>query len=102
LIKIATTWEGIQAAKVLLKSKIKCNMTLIFHKAQAIAVAQSKIFLISPFVGRILDWYKKDTGKTYEDPAEDPGVISVTEIFNYFKKHKHETVIMGASFRSTG
>ena len=77
-------------------------MTLIFHKAQAIAVAESKLFLISPFVGRILDWHKKETGKAYENPAEDPGVMSVTEIYNYFKKFNFQTVIMGASFRNTG
>lgn len=78
LIKIASTWEGIKAGEALLKNKIKCNMTLVFHKIQAIACADSKLFLISPFVGRILDWNKKEYSKTYENPADDPGVISVT------------------------
>lgn len=100
LIKIATTWEGIKAAEVLNKSKIKCNMTLIFHIAQAVAVAHSKLFLISPFVGRILDCNKKEYNKTYDNPADDPGVISVTEIFNYYAAHKAKTIIMGASFRN--
>ncbi len=78
LIKIASTWEGIKAGEALLKNKIKCNMTLVFHKIQAIACADSKLFLISPFVGRILDWNKKEYSKTYDNPADDPGVISVT------------------------
>lgn len=77
-------------------------MTLVFDKIQAIACADKKLFLISPFVGRILDWNKKEHNKTYENPAEDPGVVSVTEIFNYFKKFGHETIVMGASFRNTG
>lgn len=102
LIKIASTWEGIKASEVLLKKKIKCNMTLVFHMIQAIACAEAKAFLISPFVGRILDWNKNEYKKTYEDPKEDPGVISVTNIFNYFKKYDHKTVVMGASFRNTG
>jgi transaldolase len=100
LIKIAATWEGIKAAEMLLKNKIKCNLTLVFHKVQAIACAQSRLFLISPFVGRILDWFKKKTGNTYQNPIEDPGVISVTEIYNYFKKYNFKTIVMGASFRS--
>ena len=78
LIKIASTWEGIKAGEALLKNKIKCNMTLVFHRIQAIACADSKLFLISPFVGRILDWNKKEYSKTYENPADDPGVLSVT------------------------
>ena len=102
LIKLASTWEGIKAGEILKKDKIKCNMTLVFHKIQAIACANSSLFLISPFVGRILDWYKKETGKNYENPKEDPGVISVTEIYNYYKKYGYETIVMGASFRSTG
>lgn len=102
LIKIASTWEGIKAGEILLKSKIKCNMTLVFHKIQAVACADSKLFLISPFVGRILDWFKKETGKTYENHAEDPGVQSVTEIYNYYKYFGIKTFVMGASFRSTG
>lgn len=102
LIKIASTWEGIKAGEALLKNKIKCNMTLVFHKVQAIACAESRLFLISPFVGRILDWFKKDTGKTYENHAEDPGVQSVTEIYNYYKRFGIKTIVMGASFRSTG
>lgn len=88
------------AGQALRKDKIKCNMTLVFHKVQAIACANSQLFLISPFVGRILDWFKKDTGKNYENPAEDPGVISVTQIFNYYKKFDYKTIVMGASFRS--
>jgi transaldolase len=78
LIKIASTWEGIKAGETLLKNKIKCNMTLVFHQIQAVACANSKLFLISPFVGRILDWFKKDTGKTEYQASEDPGVVSVT------------------------
>ena len=102
LIKIASTWEGIKAGEMLLKNKIKCNMTLVFHRAQAIACAQSHLFLISPFVGRILDWFKKKTGNAYQNHAEDPGVLSVTEIYNYFKRFGFKTIVMGASFRSTG
>jgi transaldolase len=102
LIKVATTWEGIKAGEALLKSKIRCNMTLVFHKIQAVACADAKLFLISPFVGRILDWNKKEFSKTYDNPADDPGVQSVTEIYNYYKFFGIKTVVMGASFRSTG
>jgi len=101
LIKIAATWEGIRAAKVLEEEGITCNVTLIFSKAQAIAAADAKATLISPFVGRIMDWYKKTTGVDGFAPAEDPGVQSVTEIFNYFKKYDYDTIVMGASFRNT-
>jgi transaldolase len=102
LIKVAATWEGIQAAAVLEKSGIHCNLTLIFGLHQAIACAENGITLISPFVGRILDWYKKDTGKESYAPAEDPGVLSVTEIYNYYKKFNYKTEVMGASFRNVG
>jgi transaldolase len=101
LIKIASTWEGIKAAEILEKEGIHCNLTLLFGLHQAIACAEGGITLISPFVGRILDWYKKDTGKDYVG-AEDPGVISVTEIFNYYKKFGYKTEVMGASFRNIG
>ncbi|MBP6506916.1 MAG: transaldolase [Opitutaceae bacterium] len=101
LIKLASTWEGIRAAELLQKERINCNMTLLFSFAQAVACAEAKVQLISPFVGRILDWYKKNTGKDYA-PAEDPGVLSVTEIYNYYKKFGHATEIMGASFRNIG
>jgi transaldolase len=99
LIKIASTWEGIKAAEVLEKEGIHCNLTLLFGLHQAIACAESGITLISPFVGRILDWYKKETGKEYTG-AEDPGVISVTTIYNYYKKFGYQTEVMGASFRN--
>jgi len=99
LIKLATTWEGIQAAKILESEGIHCNMTLLFSMAQAAASADAGATLISPFVGRILDWYKKSTGKEYS-AHEDPGVVSVTQIFNYYKKFGYKTIIMGASFRS--
>ena len=102
LIKVAATWEGIQAAAVLEKEGIHCNLTLIFGLHQAIACAENGITLISPFVGRILDWYKKDTGKDSYAPAEDPGVLSVTEIYNYYKKFGYNTEVMGASFRNVG
>ncbi|MDP2901681.1 MAG: transaldolase [Methylovulum sp.] len=102
LIKIASTWEGIQAAAVLEKEGIHCNLTLLFGIHQAIACAENGITLISPFVGRILDWYKKDTGRDSYAPAEDPGVISVTEIYNYYKKFGYKTEVMGASFRNIG
>jgi len=102
LIKIASTWEGIRAGEILLKNKIKVNMTLIFHIIQAVACADTNLFLISPFLGRILDWNKKEFGKTYENHAEDPGVIFVTDVFNYYKSHNINTIIMGASFRSAG
>ncbi|MCU1323105.1 MAG: transaldolase [Acidobacteriaceae bacterium] len=101
LIKLASTWEGIKAAEILEKEGIHCNMTLLFGLHQAIACAEAKVTLISPFVGRILDWYKKDTGKDYTG-AEDPGVQSVTTIYNYYKKFGYKTVVMGASFRNTG
>jgi transaldolase len=101
LIKIASTWEGIRAAEVLQKDGIHCNLTLLFGIHQAIAAADAGVTLISPFVGRILDWYKKDTGKDYQG-ADDPGVQSVTHIYNYFKKFGYKTVVMGASFRNIG
>lgn len=101
LVKLASTWEGIQAAKVLQKEGINCNMTLLFSLAQAAAAADAGAKLISPFVGRILDWYKKSTGKSYA-PDQDPGVQSVGEIYAYYKKFGYATEIMGASFRSKG
>ena len=101
LIKIASTWEGIKAAEILEQEGIHCNLTLLFGLHQAIACAEAKVTLISPFVGRILDWYKKDTGKDYTG-AEDPGVQSVTTIYNYYKKFGYKTVVMGASFRNIG
>jgi transaldolase len=101
LIKIASTWEGIKAAEVLEKEGIHCNLTLLFGMHQAIACAEAKVTLISPFVGRILDWYKKDTGKDYTG-AEDPGVQSVTAIYNCYKKFGYPTQVMGASFRNIG
>jgi transaldolase len=102
LIKIASTWEGIQAAAVLEKEGIHCNLTLLFGMHQAIACAENGITLISPFVGRILDWYKKDTGRDSYAPAEDPGVVSVTSVYNYYKKFGYKTEVMGASFRNVG
>lgn len=101
LIKIASTWEGIRAAEILEKDGIHCNLTLLFGLHQAIACAEAGATLISPFVGRILDWYKKDTGLDYA-PAEDPGVLSVTQIYNYYKKFGYNTEVMGASFRNIG
>jgi transaldolase len=101
LIKLASTWEGIKGAEILEKEGIHCNMTLLFGLHQAIAAAEAHVTLISPFVGRILDWYKKDTGKDYVG-AEDPGVESVTTIYNYYKKFGYKTVVMGASFRNIG
>jgi transaldolase len=101
LIKIATTWEGVRAAEVLQKEGINCNMTLLFSLVQAAACAEANAKLISPFVGRILDWYKKSTGKDYT-PAEDPGVTSVQKIYAYYKKFGHHTEVMGASFRNVG
>ncbi|HYK35408.1 transaldolase [Alloacidobacterium sp.] len=101
LIKIASTWEGIRAAEQLEKEGIHCNLTLLFGLHQAIACAEAGVTLISPFVGRILDWYKKDTGKDYKG-ADDPGVQSVTRVYNYFKRFGYKTVVMGASFRNTG
>jgi len=102
LIKIASTWEGIKAAQALEEEGIHCNLTLLFGLHQAIACAESKVTLISPFVGRILDWYKADTGKESYQSHEDPGVVSVTEIYNYYKKFGYQTEIMGASFRNLG
>jgi transaldolase len=101
LIKIASTWEGIKAAEALEQEGIHCNLTLLFGLHQAIACAEAKVTLISPFVGRILDWYKKDTGKDYVG-ADDPGVQSVTTIYNYYKKFGYKTQVMGASFRNIG
>ena len=101
LIKIASTWEGIRAAEVLEKEGIHCNLTLLFGLHQAIAAADARVTLVSPFVGRILDWYKKDTGRDYKG-AGDPGVQSVTRIYNYYKKFGYKTQIMGASFRNIG
>jgi transaldolase len=101
LIKIASTWEGIKAAEQLQKEGINCNLTLLFSFPQAVACAEAGVRLISPFVGRIYDWYKEHTGKDYHGD-EDPGVESVTRIFNYFKKFGYQTEIMGASFRNTG
>ncbi len=101
LIKIAATWEGIRAAEILEKDGIHCNLTLLFGFHQAVACAESGVTLISPFVGRILDWYKKFTGKSGYAPADDPGVVSVTRIYNYYKRHGYKTEVMGASFRNT-
>lgn len=101
LIKIAATWEGIKAAEVLEKEGITCNLTLIFSIAQAIACAEAGCTLISPFVGRIMDWHKKDQGVDGFKPEEDPGVISVASIYNYYKKFGYDTIVMGASFRNT-
>ncbi len=100
LIKIASTWEGICAAKTLSQEGIHCNLTLLFSKAQAIACAEAGVQLISPFVGRILDWYKKNTGKESYAPSEDPGVLSVTGIYHYYRKFGYQTEVMGASFRN--
>ena len=101
LIKIASTWEGIRAAEILQKEGIDCNLTLLFSLAQAAAAAEAGAFLISPFVGRILDWYKKSTGQEYTSET-DPGVVSVRAIFAYYKAHGYKTVVMGASFRNLG
>src|SRR6201994_3022793 len=101
LIKIASTWEGIKAAEQLRKESINCNLTLLFSFPQAVACAEAGVRLISPFVGRIYDWYKANTGKDYKG-ADDPGVQSVTRIYNYYKKFGYETEVMGASFRNTG
>lgn len=102
LIKLASTWEGIKAAEQLEKEGINCNLTLLFSFAQARSCAEAGVFLISPFVGRILDWYKASTGKDSYPADEDPGVVSVTDIYNYYKDHGYATVVMGASFRNTG
>jgi transaldolase len=101
LVKIASTWEGIRAAEVLEKEGIHCNLTLLFGLHQAIAAAEAGVTLVSPFVGRILDWYKKDTGKDFHG-ADDPGVQSVTAVYNYYKKFGYKTQVMGASFRNIG
>lgn len=101
LIKIASTWEGIKAARVLEKEGIRCNMTLLFSLAQAVACAEAGVQLISPFVGRIYDWYKKSTGQEYAG-ADDPGVQSVRRIYNYYRKFGYKTEVMGASFRNPG
>lgn len=101
LIKIASTWEGIRAAEILQKEGINCNMTLLFSLPQAVACAEANARLISPFVGRILDWFKAKTGKEFS-PAEDPGVVSVKEIYSYYKKFGYHTEVMGASFRNKG
>ena len=100
LIKIASTWEGIKAAEILEKENIHCNLTLLFNFYQAVACADAGVTLISPFVGRILDWYKAATGRDSYSGFEDPGVISVTKIFNYFKSNGYKTEVMGASFRN--
>ncbi|MCV2883508.1 transaldolase [Aestuariibacter sp. AA17] len=102
LIKLASTWEGIRAAEALEKMGINCNLTLLFSFAQARACAEAGVYLISPFVGRILDWYKKSTGKDSYEAAEDPGVVSVTKIYEYYKSHGYNTIVMGASFRNVG
>lgn len=102
LIKIASTWEGIKAAEILEQKGINCNLTLLFSFAQARACAEAGVFLISPFVGRILDWYKKTTGKDHITATEDPGVASVTKIYNYYKTLDYSTIVMGASFRNIG
>ena len=102
LIKIASTWQGIRAAEILEKEGINCNLTLLFSEAQARACAEAGVYLISPFVGRILDWYKANTDKKEYAQAEDPGVISVTKIYNYYKEYGYKTVVMGASFRNVG
>ncbi|MDR5171615.1 transaldolase [Methylobacillus flagellatus] len=101
LIKLASTWEGIKAGEILEKEGINCNLTLLFSFAQARACAEAGVFLISPFVGRILDWYKAKTGETYTAET-DPGVLSVRRIYAYYKEHGYKTVVMGASFRNTG
>lgn len=102
LIKIASTWEGIKAAEQLEQEGINCNLTLLFSFAQAVACAEAGAFLISPFVGRIMDWYKASTGKDSYPAEQDPGVISVTKIYNYYKQHGYNTIVMGASFRNAG
>jgi transaldolase len=102
LIKLASTWEGIRAAEVLEKEGINCNLTLLFGFNQAAACADAGVFLISPFVGRILDWYKANTDKKEYTAEEDPGVVSVRRIYNYYKQHGYNTVVMGASFRNIG
>ena len=100
LIKLAATWEGIRAAEVLERDGIQCNLTLLFSFAQARACAEAGVYLISPFVGRILDWHKSHNGQASYTPSEDPGVVSVTRIYDYYKRHGYPTVVMGASFRN--
>lgn len=102
LIKLATTWEGIRAAQQLTREGVHCNMTLLFSFVQAVACAEAKVQLISPFVGRILDWYKKSTGRSDYPAAEDPGVLSVRRIYSYYKKYGYQTEVMAASFRNLG
>ncbi|MEJ8678589.1 transaldolase [Plesiomonas shigelloides] len=102
LIKLASTWQGIRAAEILEQEGINCNLTLLFSFSQARACAEAGVFLISPFVGRIMDWYKANTEQKSFAPHEDPGVISVTSIYNYYKQHGYHTVVMGASFRNIG
>ena len=102
LIKLASTWEGICAARHLTREGVHCNLTLLFSFTQAVACAEAGVQLVSPFVGRILDWYKKSTGRDSYPPAEDPGVLSVTRIYNYYKKYGYPTEVMGASFRNVG
>jgi transaldolase len=102
LIKVASTWEGIRAAEQLTREGIHCNLTLLFSFAQAVACAEAGVQLISPFVGRILDWHKKASGRSDYPPAEDPGVVSVNRIYNYYKQHGYKTEVMGASFRNVG
>jgi len=102
LIKIASTWEGIKAAEILEKEGIHCNLTLLFSFAQAVACAEAGVQLISPFVGRIMDWFKKSQGVDSIPAADDPGVHSVQKIYTYYKKHGYNTEVMGASFRNTG
>ena len=100
LIKIASTWEGIKAAEQLEKQGINCNLTLLFNFTQAVACAEAGVTLISPFVGRILDWFKKNTGRDHYPASEDPGVLSVSKIYNYYKQFGYQTIVMGASFRN--
>jgi len=102
LIKVASTWEGICTARQLTREGIHCNLTLLFSFAQAVACAEAGVQLVSPFVGRILDWHKKSTGRDSYPPAEDPGVLSVARIYNYYKKYNYPTEVMGASFRNVG
>src|SRR5262249_41671446 len=102
LIKIASSWEGIRAAEVLEKECIHCNLTLLCGLHQSLAAVPAGATLVAPFVGRILDWHKKSTGKASYAPHEDPGVVSVTRIYNYYKRHGHRTEVMGASFRNMG
>lgn len=100
LIKLATTWEGLEAAKILKEEGVLCNLTLLFSFAQAVAAAEAGVHLISPFVGRIFDWFKKAEGKDSYEPSKDPGVVSVTRIYNYYKAYGYKTIVMGASFRN--